>query len=367
MLTLVERRASRALRENPVVITNRIELTPAQSLAAGRILAGLRASGLVLLRAGHGMGRTTVLRHVHSAAGGTLIGAREFMTVLAAHQANALEEAFLALVDGALDRHDLVIIDDFHLIKAVVNACDYPRTYLLDIAITAMLDRAAARRKQIVLATNEERAPQPIDSRAYQVEMGSFGPGDYESLCRASLDSAAAGRLNYAEIHRFAPDLNAHQIGNSCAWVKPDGGLDTARFIEYLAAQNMTSNVELEQVQPVDWNDLKGFDDVIQALEAKVALPFENHTLAAQLQLKPKRGVLLAGPPGTCKTTIGRALAARLKGKFFLIDGTVIAGTDNFYTRVRRIFDAAKHNAPSVVFIDDGDLIFENSDGQGFH
>jgi SpoVK/Ycf46/Vps4 family AAA+-type ATPase len=89
--------------------------------------------------------------------------------------------------------------------------------------------------------------------------------------------------------------------------------------------------------------------------------------LAAELQLRPKRGVLLAGPPGTGKTTIERALAARLRSKFFLIDGTVIAGTYNFYDRVQKIFEAAKRNAPSVVFIDDCDLIFENSEGKGFY
>src|SRR6185369_10446805 len=112
-----------------------------------------------------------------------------------------------------------------------------------------------------------------------------------------------------------------------------------------LHSQNLTSNVEIREVTPVDWNDLKGVDDVIEALEAKIALPLENDALAAELQLKPKRGVLLAGPPGTGKTTIGRALAHRLKSKFFLIDGTVIAGSDDFQDEVSKIFDEAKKNA----------------------
>jgi transitional endoplasmic reticulum ATPase len=72
--------------------------------------------------------------------------------------------------------------------------------------------------------------------------------------------------------------------------------------------------------------------------------------------------VLLAGPPGTGKTTIGRALAHRLRGKFFLVDGTVIAGTPMFYQQLHGVFDAAMRNAPAVVFIDDSDVIFEGKD-----
>lgn len=83
--------------------------------------------------------------------------------------------------------------------------------------------------------------------------------------------------------------------------------------------------------------------------------------------LRPKRGVLLYGPPGTGKTTIGRALAHRLKGKFFLVDGTFIAGSHQFYQKVHEVFEAAKANAPAVIFIDDADAIFQNNEEQGLY
>ena len=150
-------------------------------------------------------------------------------------------------------------------------------------------------------------------------------------------------------------------------WLSYEPGLDTPRFLDYLNTHDLVSNVEIEEVEAVTWNDLRGVDDVIQALEAKIALPFENRELAVELGLKPKRGVLLAGPPGTGKTTIGRALAHRLKGKFFMVDGTMIAGSNNFYAEINRVFSAAKRNAPSIVLIDDADVIFEGHKEDGLY
>ena len=145
----------------------------------------------------------------------------------------------------------------------------------------------------------EDQLPQPVQQRAYLCKIEDFTPADFECICGVHLGADLASRLNFCEIHRFAPKLNGHQLRKACAWLQRKPKLDTEGFIDYLYSQNMVSNVDLDEVQPVDWNDLKGAEEVIRAQETKIALPFENDALATALGLKPKHRVPLAGPPGT--------------------------------------------------------------------
>ena len=340
-------------------------LTPSQQKIADKLLEGLSVGEVCLLQGAAGTGKTVLLRHLARHLGGVLIPIGHFVALLRDRSPAAIEETFLELVEHHLRVATLLIIDDLHLILRVVEDYDYPRLHLFECALSALLEQSEKQRKKLVFATDLEHSPLLIRQHGYHWRLPSPEASDYEAICRYYLGNTVT-HIDYEKLHDFAPALNYHQLKHACIWVRREAPVTQEAFSDYLSTHNMVSNVDMDEVAPVDWKQLKGLDDVILELEAKIALPFENQALARQLQLKPKRGVLLAGPPGTGKTTIGRALAHRLKSKFFLIDGTVVAGSGEFYPRVERIFEGAKRNAPSIIFIDDADVIFEDGN-HGFY
>lgn len=342
-------------------------LSPAQASAREMLARGLQIGQILALGGETGRGKSTVLRHLHHETGGALLKIHDVLQASTSNHPLALEETFFGLVLAAMKAHQTVIVDDFQLLHDL-TCCShfYPRLRWLEAPALALCDYAAQTRRTLIFSHGAS-LPGAIYERAIKATISRFQAGDYEALVRIWLAEAAAA-LDFTKIYRFAPKLNAHQLKAACDWLSRfEGGISTVTFIDYLRLQRLTSNVDLDEVQQVDLKDLAGVDDVIRSLEIHIALPLENDSLAGELSLRPKRGVLLYGPPGTGKTTVGRALAHRLKGKFFLIDGTFIAGTMDFYQRVQQVFEAARENAPSVIFIDDADAIFEGGEQQGLY
>ncbi|MET1125190.1 MAG: CDC48 family AAA ATPase, partial [Archaeoglobaceae archaeon] len=90
-----------------------------------------------------------------------------------------------------------------------------------------------------------------------------------------------------------------------------------------------------------------------------IELPLKHPELFERLGIEPPKGVLLYGPPGTGKTLIAKAVANEVNAHFIPISGPEIMS--KYYgeseQRLREIFEEAKQNAPSIIFIDEIDSI----------
>jgi len=109
----------------------------------------------------------------------------------------------------------------------------------------------------------------------------------------------------------------------------------------------------------VSYEDIGGLGDEIQRIREMIELPMRHPELFQRIGIDPPKGVLLHGPPGTGKTLLARAVAFETDAHFITISGPEIMS--KFYGQseenLRKIFEDAKTNAPSIIFIDELDSI----------
>jgi ATP-dependent 26S proteasome regulatory subunit len=94
------------------------------------------------------------------------------------------------------------------------------------------------------------------------------------------------------------------------------------------------------------------------ALPQIIELPLLNPELFQRVSIKPPKGVLLYGPPGTVKTLLPRAEAATLETNFLKVVSAIVGRYISESARVvRKMFGYARDHEPCVIFIDKIDSI----------
>ncbi|MBA7680697.1 ATP-dependent zinc metalloprotease FtsH [subsurface metagenome] len=116
--------------------------------------------------------------------------------------------------------------------------------------------------------------------------------------------------------------------------------------------------------EKVTYEDIGGLEERIQKIREIIELPIRHPELFERLGIDPPKGVLLHGPPGTGKTLLAKAVASETDAHFISIGGPEIMS--KFFGQseenLRKIFEEAKENAPSIIFLDELDSIAPKRD-----
>ncbi len=109
---------------------------------------------------------------------------------------------------------------------------------------------------------------------------------------------------------------------------------------------------------PITFKDVAGIDDALEELQEIVEF-LKNPQKFTALGGKIPKGVLCVGPPGTGKTLIAKAVAGEADCPFFSISGSdfveMFVGVGA--SRIRKMFEDAKKNAPCIIFMDEIDAV----------
>ena len=256
-------------------------------------------------------------------------------------------------------------------VGGVSRRIEYPE--LLQKIENEEIDRVSIRGKSLVgRYKNSKISRSDYPSRAYDFET-TIGPDFYDTVCKmaaekkgVSADTISVNDLGF-EIEYLAPVVTPWYI-EILPYLIPmlllvgmwwyimrqqtGGGGKVMNF-----GKSRASMVDPSK-NKVTFADVAGADEEKEELKEIVDF-LKNPKRYVDLGARIPKGVLLVGPPGTGKTLLAKAVAGEANVPFFSISGSdfveMFVGVGA--SRVRDLFEQAKRNAPSIVFIDEIDAV----------
>ena len=124
-------------------------------------------------------------------------------------------------------------------------------------------------------------------------------------------------------------------------------------------ADPLLNVMKVDKAPTETYGDVGGLDTQIREIKEAVELPLTHPELYEEIGIKPPKGVILYGEPGTGKTLLAKAVANETSATFFRVVGSELIQkySGEGPKLVRELFRLAEEHSPSIVFIDEIDAI----------
>ena len=121
----------------------------------------------------------------------------------------------------------------------------------------------------------------------------------------------------------------------------------------------MVSVMKVEKAPLETYADIGGLEEQIQEIKEAVELPLAHPELYEDIGIKPPKGVILYGEPGTGKTLLAKAVANQTSATFLRVVGSELIQKylGDGPKLVRELFRVADDMSPTIVFIDEIDAV----------
>ena len=260
----------------------------------------------------------------------------------------------LALMDGLTSRGQIVLIGATNQPNALDTALRRPGRFDREIALR--VPDVRGRTEILRIHSRDAALANDIDfARLAQLTPGFVG-ADLEALCREAAMIALRRVLPHIDYERgYIPYETLVNLYITMADFQA-----ALREIE----PSTTREVYVE-VSETTWDDIGGLERPKDLLTEGVEWPLRYPEVYANAKVEAPRGVLLAGPPGSGKTLIARALANQCEANFISIKGPELLSkwVGESEKGVREVFRRAKQAAPCIVFFDELDAIAPRRSG----
>ncbi|MBI4015373.1 MAG: CDC48 family AAA ATPase [Candidatus Aenigmarchaeota archaeon] len=138
----------------------------------------------------------------------------------------------------------------------------------------------------------------------------------------------------------------------------PEGAVQITEMTELELLPEATE-LEEGKVQTVTYEDIGGLGEIVPKIREMIEVPLRHPEVFERLGVEPPKGVLLHGPPGSGKTLLAKAVANESGAYFISVAGPELVSKwyGGSEENLRKVFEEAEKNAPTIIFFDEIDAI----------